>query len=55
MGVKEANEISSYNNLLLRNKINRMLQKIDKLTDEEKAFLERLKKEAWRRGIDDIV
>ena len=55
MRVKEANEISSYNNLQLRNKINRMLQKIDKLTDEEKALLERLKKEAWRRGIDDIV
>ena len=55
MGVKEANDISSYNNIQLRNKINRMLQKIDKLTEEEKVFLEQLKKEAWRRGMDDII
>ena len=55
MGVKEANEISSYSNLQLRNKINRMLQKIDRLTDEDKELLERLKKEAWRRGMDDII
>ena len=55
MGVKEANEISSYSNLQLRNKINRMLQKIDRLTEEEKAFLEQLKKEAWKRGMDDII
>lgn len=55
MGVKEANEISSYSNLQLRNKINRMLKKIDRLTEEDKELLEQLKKEARRRRMDDII
>ena len=55
MGVKEIKDVSSFSNMQLRNKINRMMMKIDKLTEEEKAQLQELKKEAWRRGMDNIV
>lgn len=54
MGVKEIKDITSYSNLQLRNKIKKMQSKIDKLTDEEKKVLDKLKKEAWKREMDDI-
>ena len=54
MGVKEIKDITSYSNLQLRNKIKKMQSKIDKLTDEEKKMLDELKKEAWKREMDEI-
>lgn len=55
MGVKEVKGIADYNNIQLRTKINKLLQKGDAVTPEEKEKLELLKKEAWRRGMDEFV
>ena len=54
MSVKEINDVASYNNIQLRNKINKMQMKFEKLSEDEKKTLEVLKKEAWRRGMDDV-
>ena len=54
MSIVEVRDVETYTNLQLRNKINKMLMKIDKLSDEEKKLLETMKKEAWKRGMDDV-
>ena len=55
MSVKEVRGVADYNNMQLRAKINKLMQKGDNVTPEEKTKLDQLKKEAWRRGMDDVV
>lgn len=55
MGVKEVRNVLGYSNIQLKNKINKLKMKYDKLTGDEQQELEVLKKEAWKRGMDEII
>ena len=55
MPITEIRDIVGYNNLQLVNKIKKMNSKANELSNEEKEILEAMKKEAWKRGIDNIT
>ena len=54
MPITEIKDIATYNNIQLVNKIKKLRSKFDKLSDEEREYLEAMKKEAWKRGIDEV-
>lgn len=52
MAIKESNDISTFTNAQIKNKIKKLKGKSEKINSEEKELLEKLNKEAWKREID---